>query len=108
MNDFNTTAFDITFPADEFGNIADVPEAISIVDDEIDEAQEQFFIIVLEVLEAVNFDLLRITRNISVGTIVDNEGESLPGITYISIIFITLRYSNWVCAACILFYRARI
>ena len=65
------------FPADEIMNIADVEEFIPIVDDEIDEAQEQVFIILLEVLEAVNFDLLRITRSTSFGRVIDNDGATL-------------------------------
>ena len=56
-------------------SIADVEELIPIEDDEIDEAQEQVFIILLEVLEAVNFDLITITRNTSFGRIIDNDGE---------------------------------
>ena len=48
---------------------------IPIVDDEIDEAQEQVFIILLEVLDAVNLDLIKITRGVSTGRIIDNDGE---------------------------------
>ena len=58
-------------------NIADVLETIPIVDDEIDEAHEQVFVILLEVLEAVNSTLITITRNNSIGRIIDNDGESL-------------------------------
>ena len=72
------------FPADEIMNIADVEEFIPIVDDEIDEAQEQVFIILLEVLEAVNFDLITITRNTSFGFIIDNDGEPLSTLSYYS------------------------
>ena len=72
----------MTFPADEFLNIADVDESIPIVDDDIDEAQEQVFIILLEVLEAVNFDLITITRNTSFGRIIDNDGEPLSTLSF--------------------------
>ena len=65
----------MTFPADELFKIADVEEYILIEDDEIDEAQEQVFVILLEVLEAVNFDLITITRSTSFGRIIDNDGE---------------------------------
>ena len=71
----------MTFPADEIMNIADVEVFIPIEDDEIDEAQ-QVFIILLEVLEAVNFDLIRITRNTSFGRILDNDGEPLSTLSY--------------------------
>ena len=70
------------FPADEIVNIADVEEEIPIVDDEIDEALEQVFIIFLEVLEAVNFDLITITRSASFGRIVDNDGEPLSTLSF--------------------------
>ena len=62
------------FPADEVLNIPDVVEFIPIVDDEIDEAHEQVFIMLLKVLEAVNFDLITITRSTSFGRIIDNDG----------------------------------
>ena len=52
-------------------------ETIRIEDDEIDEAQEQVFIIVLEVLMAVKRRLIRITRSYAVGHIIDNDGEPL-------------------------------
>ena len=52
-------------------------ETIPIVDDEIDEANEQVFIILLEVLETVNSNLITITRNTSFGRIIDNDGEPL-------------------------------
>ena len=73
-NDFNATAFNVLFPADEVLNIPDVVEFIPIVDDEIDEAHEQVFIMLLKVLEAVNFDLITITRSTSFGRIIDNDG----------------------------------
>ena len=57
-------------------------ETIPIVDDEIDEAHEQVFIILLEVLESVNSDLIIITRNTSFGRIIDNDGESLTHYAY--------------------------
>ena len=86
--DFDATPFNVTFPADEFVNIADVSEFIPIVDDEIDEAQQQNFVIVLEVLDAVNFDLITITRKISFGRIIDNDGEP-PIICYTVLIILT-------------------
>ena len=55
-------------------------ETIRIVDDEIDEAQEQAFIIVLAVLGAVNLDLISITRSYAVGRIIDNDGEPLSAL----------------------------
>ena len=63
-------------------NIADLLITIPIVDDEINEALEQVFIIVLEVLGAVNIDFITITRSISFGHIIDNDGEILSAFTY--------------------------
>ena len=83
-------------------NIADVLETIPIVDDEIDEALEQVFIILLEVLEAVNLDLITITRSTSFGRIIDNDGEPLALLLALLIklvFFPPLSYSNWVCRA---------
>ena len=82
MTSMTRTAFNVIFPADEIVNIADVEEFIPIVDDEIDEAQEQVFIILLEVLEAVNFDLITITRNTSFDRILDNDGEPLSTLSF--------------------------
>ena len=81
-NDFNATAFNVIFPADEIVNIPDVLRLIRIVDDEIDEAQEQDFIIFLEVLDAVNFDLITVTRDTSFGRIIDNDGEPLSTLSF--------------------------
>ena len=75
-------------------------ETIPIVDDEIDEAQEQVFIIVLEVLEAVNFDLITITRNTSVGRIIDNDGE--PTISFY--LFYPIK---WCCGVSFIFFSLR-
>ena len=87
-NDFNATTFNVTFPADEFTNIADVLRLIRIVDDETDEAQEQVFIIFLEVLDAVNFDLITITRSTSFGRIIDNDGEPLSALIMFNNLFL--------------------
>ena len=76
----------MTFPADKAMNIADVLATIPIVDDEINEAREQVFIILLEVLEAVTLDLITITRSTSFGRIIDNDGEVLHNIIELIIV----------------------
>lgn len=63
----------MTFGADA---IAEVPAPISITDDEVDEAHHQYFIVLLELIDAVNRDLITITRQASIGDIVDNDGQS--------------------------------
>lgn len=52
-----------------------VPAFIQITDDEINEATDQLFIAQLEILEAVNSNLITISRSISTCFIVDNDGK---------------------------------
>ena len=75
--DFNTTSFNVTFPADEGGNpITNVDVRVNIVDDNINERFEQLFIIGAEVVEATNPSAVDNTqRNVTIGIIVDNDGE---------------------------------
>lgn len=74
-NDFNASAITLLYPADEISNVNDIPVFIPIVDDETNEALRQYFIILLEVKQAVNLDLITIARNSSIGIIIDNDGE---------------------------------
>ena len=48
---------------------------IPIVDDDIDEADEQVFIIFLEVTNATNFNKVNVNRNTSFGRIMDDESN---------------------------------
>ena len=75
--DFNTAVIDVTFPSDErrASPIADVPSPIMIVDDLVDEAEEQFFIAYLQIIEAVEPNLITLTRANSTCIIVDNDGK---------------------------------
>ena len=76
-DDFNNNIFNITFAADENAAVAisDISALIPIVDDDKDEADIQFFIASLEVVDAVNMDLIDIGRTFSRGIIVDNDGK---------------------------------
>ena len=66
----------MTFPAGTSrSRITDRQAFIPVVDDEINEAEQQVFIILLEVQEAVNSDLIVITRTYSTCIIIDNDGE---------------------------------
>ena len=71
--DFNNSVQVVEFRT----NVNVVPVYIPIVDDDIDEADEQIFIIFLEVVNATNLDNLNILENreISVGRIRDNESK---------------------------------
>ena len=72
--DFNTTSFNVDFPADERSFVIDVP--ISVMDDNINENEEQLFVVLMEVAYATNFLLLDNTnRNLSLCRIVDNDGK---------------------------------
>ena len=76
--DFDNATLFAVFPIDEGQDpVISVELAIPIVDDEIDEAEEQVFIIFLEVVNGTNLDKLNIpdNRKISVGRIRDDESE---------------------------------
>lgn len=76
--DFNTTVFTVLFPADENMStpISEVLAPISVVDDDIDEAEEQVFIAFLEVVDAVTLGSLSTgPRNVAECIIVDNDSK---------------------------------
>ncbi len=70
VSDFNTTVQTWVFPSGQSNPDVDTP--IQITDDEKDEAI-QVFIAFLEVIDAVNFDLLTVTRPVSICRIVDDD-----------------------------------
>ena len=71
--DFDDSVIYVEFPTDRDA----VEVAVPIVDDDIDEADEQIFIIFLEVVNATNLDNLNFLENreISVGRIKDDESK---------------------------------
>ena len=78
--DFNNSVHEMVFPADERDPLptlimrADIP----IVNDDIDEADEQQFIVFLEIINAT--DLSRVDnslRNITICKIIDDDCKSL-------------------------------
>ena len=78
--DFNTTCFNVTFPADEgSGTVTNSIDSIrvAVVDDDINERFEQIFLIKVEVVEAKNPSTIDITRDTTIGIIVDND-RKLP------------------------------
>ena len=60
------------FPSDETSSVPDIDTPIGINDDKIDEAIQNF-VAFLEVVDAVNFNLLSITRAVSVCRINDDD-----------------------------------
>ena len=100
-DDFNTTILNITFGADENApvSISDISVLIPIVDDDKDEADIQFFIAFLEVVDAVNMDLIDIGRTFSRGIIVDNDGKYRVSDKQVSnSSILPYSYSNWLCS----------
>ena len=65
------------FPADEHpkNRIHAIEAPIATIDDDIDEAFEQFFFAVLNIKKAVNITMASITRSTSFGIIVDNDSK---------------------------------
>ena len=73
--DFSPNAVDITFPADEFGDLElNRMVNIPITDDNIDEAEREYFILYLT-LTSTPLPSLELGTVVSVGGIVDNDGK---------------------------------
>ena len=74
LGDFDATAQTIIFPADEgMTPISDLPVSIPVTDDEVDEADDQFFIAQLVVVDAISRSHLVIARSATNCIIVDND-----------------------------------
>ena len=76
----------IYFPADEMNSVPDnsVRASIDLVDDSIDEADQEYFVIALKIANAT--DKFKINqfgseRTVSLGVISDNDGEFCFNIT---------------------------
>ena len=66
----------VTFPADEEGiQIIDVPAPVVVFDDEINEALEEIFIVVLTLDNLTNPGNVVISRASSLCRIIDNDGS---------------------------------
>ena len=77
--DFSTESLYITFPADEGDSAVQSQFAlnISIANDDIDEADREYFILYLQLSnEASTYPGLTLIRTVSVGVIDDDEGRS--------------------------------
>ena len=84
MNDFDSTATMITFNADEGG----IPHTslmalVPIVNDDIDEADSQFFFAHLVIVNALDESLIEITRNTSRCVIFDDDRKFFACYGYI-------------------------
>ena len=66
----------VTFPADETGpQINDISAPIVIFDDELNEALEEIYIVVLTLESSTNPGSVIITRESSLCRIIDNDGS---------------------------------
>ena len=76
--DFDGTVLEIIFPADEnlSRSIFELPADIPVVDDEINEAGAQQFIVSLRVFSALNISLVKIEQNTSICNIIDDDSMS--------------------------------
>ena len=76
--DFDGTVLEIVFPADEnlSRSIFELPADILVVDDEINEAGAQQFIVSLRVFSALNISLVQIEKNTSICNIIDDDSKS--------------------------------
>ena len=73
--DFNTSVVVTEFPSDEGQRfpLTDLFVPIPVYDDAIDEANDQFFIVRLEIEDAVNPNLITLEQSTSRCRIVDND-----------------------------------
>ena len=74
--DFSSDVITVTFPADETGTqINDMPAPIVIFEDEINEALEEVFIVVLTLQSSTDPGSVIITRVSSLCRIIDNDSS---------------------------------
>ena len=81
LADFDNTSVTVTFLPDAYEDVIDSPinehtVLIVIVDDDINEAAEQIFILTLQHVKSIKEDSISFgRRNISLCTIIDDDGE---------------------------------
>ena len=75
--DFDASVLVVMFPADENSPMSEIDVPIPIFDDDVDEAESQFFYAVFEILNVTNPDLVDIeaTLNVTMCTIRDNDSK---------------------------------
>ena len=79
--DFSSDVIMVTFPADEIGpQINDVAAPIVIFDDEINEALQEVFIVVLSLENSTNPGNVVISRVSSLCRIIDNDGSYIAAV----------------------------
>ena len=77
-NDFNSSVIVVTFQPDETGQqVNDVDTPVSIVNDTINEAEEQDFVVTLDLVSATDNSSVTISRKDALCRIIDDDGEHL-------------------------------
>ena len=78
FGDFDNATAQVTFFPDEDNPINEHLVPITIMDDDIDEAIEQIFVITLKHKESIREESISLeTRNSSLCRIIDNDGKGL-------------------------------
>lgn len=76
FGDFDNTIVQVTFLPDEDSPINERMVPITIVDDDIDEATEQIFVVTLKHKESIREESISLEiRNSSLCRIIDNDGK---------------------------------
>lgn len=74
LQDFDNSVITITFQPDEIGvRVNDIETPVPIVDDTIDEAEEQYFVVTLDIVGS--HDGVVITLQDALCRITDNDGK---------------------------------
>ena len=82
LDDFDSAIKTVTFEADEVGSpVMNKTIQVPIVDDDINEATEQDFVVVINVTNTINPPLTVVTRRSSILRIIDND-RKLIKLTY--------------------------
>ena len=76
LNDFDDTVLTVTFLADEDNPTNDILLRIPITDDAINEANEQDFVVTLNLTDSMNPHLTTLSRISSLCRIIDNDRKS--------------------------------
>ena len=76
LQDFSTEPVNVTFPADEGNRVAERIIQIPIVNDGVDEADQENFIVILTLLSAANPASVDLVVNSSLCMIEDVDGKT--------------------------------
>ena len=72
--DFDNTTLTVTFQSDEDAPVNEHSVPVAIVDDDVNEAMEQDFVVVLRLSESINQESISLeTRNVSLCRIIDDD-----------------------------------